>query len=172
VDAILSFEAGTYLCRAISSVPTMIPSLRNGAIALGASMAALFVGAGLQELFVRLIPVSRTLIIGSVDMGTWAGFITIFVSFAIAGVVESRWLRSNMTLFWSMLGPVVWLVAPLLYGINVSECLSRWTTLEHMARVTCGMLTAAYVLPLLGALSGLLVFRLWRHFKGRGKIAV
>ena len=150
----------------------MITPLRNFAIALGASISALFVGAGLQELFVRLTPASRTFLLGSIDIGSWVGFATVFVSFALAGIIQSRWLRSNAVLLWVLLGPLVFLVAAVLQGLDVSGCLRRWTILSHMAQVSCGMITAVLLLPLLGALSGLLLLRVWRHLKSRGEVAV
>jgi hypothetical protein len=150
----------------------MITPLRNFAIALGASISALFVGAGSQELFVRLVPASRTLLLGSIDIGSWVGFATVFVSFALAGIIQAWWLRSDAVLLWVLLGPLVFLVAGLLQGLDVSGCLRRWTMLSHMARVSCGMITAVLLLPLLGALSGLLVLRVWRHLKTRSEVAV
>jgi hypothetical protein len=41
-----------------------------------------------------------------------------------------------------------------------------------MAKVSCGMITAVLLLPLLGALSGLLVLRVWRDLKARGAVAL
>jgi hypothetical protein len=150
----------------------MITPLHNFAVALGASIGALFVGAGLQELFVRLIPESRTFLLGSIDIGSWVGFATVFVSFALAGIVQTRWLRSNAVVLWVLLGPLVFLVAALLQGLDVSGCLRRWTILSHMAQVSCGLITAVLLVPLLGALSGLLVLRVWHHLKARGGVAV
>lgn len=147
----------------------MITRLHNFVIALGTSICALFVGAGLQELFVRLVPASRTFHLGSIDIGSWVGFVTVFVSFALAGIIQSRWLRSSAILLWVLLGPLVFLVAALLRGLDVSVCLRRWTTLSHMAQASCGMITAVLLVPLLGALFGLLVLRLWRHLKARGE---
>jgi hypothetical protein len=150
----------------------MITPLRNFAVALGASICALFVGAGLQELFVRLVPASRTFHLGSIDIGSWVGFATVFVSFALAGIIQSRWLRSNAVLLWVLLGPLTFLVAALLQGLDVSVCLRRWTILSHMAQVSCGMITAVLLAPLLGALFGMLVLRVWRRLKARGEVAV
>jgi predicted membrane-bound spermidine synthase len=150
----------------------MITQLRNLAIALGASIIALFVGAGLQELFVRLVPASRTFLLGSIDIGSWIGFATVFVSFALAGIVQTRLLHSNAVLMWVLLGPLVFLVAALLQGLNVSGCLRRWTTLSYMSQVSCGMITAILLLPLLGALSGWLVLLAWRRLNARGEVAV
>jgi hypothetical protein len=150
----------------------MITPLRNFAIALGASISALFVGAGSQELFVRLVPASRTLLLGSIDIGSWVGFATVFVSFALASIIQTRWLRSDAVLLWVLLGPLVFLVTGFLQGLDVSGCLRRWTMLSHMARMSCGMITAVLLLPLLGALSGLLVLRVRRHLKTRGEVAV
>jgi hypothetical protein len=150
----------------------MITPLRNFAVALGASICALFVGAGLQELFVRLVPASQTSRLGSVDIGSCVGFATVFVSFALAGIIQSRWLRSNAALLWVLLGPLVFLVAALIQGLDVSGCLRRWTILSHLAQVSCGMLTGVLLAPLLGAIFGLLVLRVWRHLKGRGEVAV
>lgn len=150
----------------------MITPLRNLAIVLGASISALFVGAGLQEIFVRLVPASRTFLVGSIDIGSWVGFFTVFVSFALAGVVQARWLRSSAVLLWILLGPFVFLVAALLQGLGVSGCLRRWTILSYMSQVSCGMITDVLLLPLSGALSGLLVLRVWRHLKARGEVAV
>jgi hypothetical protein len=150
----------------------MITPLRNFAISLSASICALFVGAGLQELFVRLVPASRTFHLGSIDIGSWVGFATVFVSFALAGIIQSRWLRSNAVLLWVLLGPLVFFVAALLQGLDVSGCLRRWTILSHMAQVSCGMITAVLLVPLLGALSGLLVLRVWRHLRAGGEVAV
>src|ERR1700722_18184916 len=149
----------------------MITPLRNFAIALGASICALFVGAGLQELFVRLVPASRTFHLGSIDIGSWVGFATVFVSFAVAGIIQSRWLRSNVTLLWVLLGPLAFLVAALLQGLDVSRCLRRWTILSYMAQVSCGMITALLLVPLSGALFGILVLRVWRQLKARGEVA-
>lgn len=149
----------------------MFTPLRNFAIVLGGSIGALFVGAGLQELFVRLVPASRTSLWNSIDIGSWVGFVTVFVSFALAGIIQTRWLRSNVVLLWVLVGPLVFLVTGLLQGLNVSGCLRRWTILSHMARLSCGMITAVLLLPLLGALSGLLVLRVWRRLKVRGEIA-
>src|SRR5580658_6342787 len=103
----------------------MITPLRNLAIALGASISAFFVGAGLQELFVRLMPGSRTFLLGSIDMGSCVGFATVFVSFALAGIVQARLLRSNVVLLWVLLGPLAFLVAALLQGLSVFGCLRR-----------------------------------------------
>jgi hypothetical protein len=150
----------------------MITPLRNFAVALGASIGALFVGAGLQELFVRLVPASRTFLLGSIDVGSWVGFATVFVSFALAGIVQTRWLRSNAVVLWVLLGPLVFLVAALLQGLDVSGCLRRWTILSHMEHVSCGMITAVLLVPLSGALSGLLVLRVWHHLKAHGGVAV
>jgi hypothetical protein len=110
--------------------------------------------------------------LGSIDIGSWIGFATVFVSFALAGIVQTRWLRSNAVLLWVLLGPLVFLVAALLQGLDVSGCLRRWTILSHMAKVSCGMITAVLLLPLLGALSGLLVLRVWRDLKARGAVAL
>jgi hypothetical protein len=145
--------------------------LRNFAIALGASICALVVGAGLQELFVRLVPASRTFHLGSIDIGSWVGFATVFVSFALAGIIQSRWLRSNAVLLWVLLGALVFLVTALLQGLDVSGCLRCWTILSHMAQVSCGLIIAVLLVPLLGALSGLLALRVWRHLKARGEVA-
>ena|SRR5271165_358695 len=150
----------------------MITLLRNFVIALGASISALFVGAGLQELFVRLVPVSRTFHLGPIDIGSWVGFATVFVSFVLAGIVQGRWLRSDAALLWVLSGPLVFLVTALLQGLDVSGCLRHWTMLSYMAQVSCGMITAVVLLPLLGALSGLLVLRAWRHLTACGQIAV
>jgi hypothetical protein len=139
----------------------VIMPLRNFAIALGTSICALFVGAGSQELFVRLVPASRTFHLGSIDIGSWVGFATIFVSFALAGIMQSRWLRSNAVLSWVLLGPLVFLVTALLQGMDVTGCLRRWTILSQMAQVSCGMITAVLLVPLLGALFGMLVLRVW-----------
>jgi hypothetical protein len=150
----------------------MITPLRNLAIALGASISALFVGAGLQELFVRLVPPVRTVLLGSIDIGSWIGFATVFASFALASIVQTRWLRSSVVLLWVLLGPLVFLVAALLQGLNVSGCLRRWTVLSYMSQVSCGMTTAILLLPLLGALSGWLVLQVWRRLNDRGEVAV
>jgi len=150
----------------------MITPLRNVAVALGASICALFVGAGLQELFVRLVPASRTFHLGSIDIGSWFGFGTVFVSFALAGIIQSRWLRSNAVLLWVLLGPLTFLVAALIQGLDVSGCLRHWTILSHMAQVSCGMITGVLLVPLLGALTGFLILRVWRHLKARGEVAV
>jgi hypothetical protein len=146
----------------------MIRLLRNLAIALGGSFSALFVGAGLQELFVRLVPASRTFFWSSIDVGSLVGFATVFVSFAIAGIVQTRWLRSNTVLLWVLLGPIVFLVAALPQGLDASGCLRRWTLLSHMAQMACGMITAVLLLPLSGTFFGLLVLRVWRHLKATG----
>jgi hypothetical protein len=150
----------------------MITPLRNLAIALAASICALFVGAGLQQLFVRLVPASRTFLLGSIDIGSWVGFATVFVSFAMAGIVQTRWLRSRAVLLWVLLGPLVFLMAAFLRGLDVSGCLRRWNILSYLSQVSCGMITAVLLLPLLGALSGVLILRMWRHLKGRGQFAV
>jgi hypothetical protein len=110
--------------------------------------------------------------LGSIDIGSWIGFATVFVSFALAGIVQTRWLHSNAVLMWVLLGPLVFLVAALLQGLNVSGCLRRWTILSYMSQVSCGMITAILLLPLLGALSGWLVLLAWRRLNARGEVAV
>jgi hypothetical protein len=150
----------------------MIAPIRNFAIALGASIGALFVGAGLQELFVRLVPASRTILLGSIDIGSWVGFATVFFSFALASILQARWLRSDVALLWVLFGPLVFLVTAFLQGSDVSGCLRHWTTLSHMVQVSCGMMTAILLLPLSAALFGLLVLRVWRHLTARGEVAV
>jgi hypothetical protein len=150
----------------------MIASLCNLAVALGGSIVALLVGAGLQELFVRLVPASRSFFLVSIDIGTWVGFVTVFLSFALAGIAQTRWLRSGAALLWVLLGPLVFSVTALLQGLDVSGCLRRWTMLSHIAQVSCGMTTAILLLPLLGALCGVLALRLWRHLTARAEVAV
>lgn len=150
----------------------MITQLRNLAIALGASISALFVGAGVQELFVRLVPASRTFLLGSIDIGSWIGFATVFASFALAGIVVTRWIRSNAVLLWVLLGPLVFLVVALLQGFNISGCLRRWIILSYMSQVSCGMITAILLLPVLGAFSGWLILLVWRRLNARGEVAV
>jgi hypothetical protein len=150
----------------------MIAPLRNCAIALGAFIGAMFVGAGLQELFVRLVPASRTFVLASIDIGSWVGFATVFFSFAFAGIVQIRSLRSNAALAWILLGPVGFLVAAFLQGLNVSDCLRHWTMLSHVARVSCGMITATLFVPILGALFGVLVLWVWRRLTASGEVAV
>jgi hypothetical protein len=141
----------------------MIALLRNASIALGASIGALAVSAGLQELFVRLVPASRTLALSSIDIGSWVGFSALFFSFVLAGIIQTRWLRSDAMLPWVLSGPVIFIAIALLQGLNVSECLRRWTILSHLAQISCGLFTAILLLPLLGALTGLLAFRLWKR---------
>jgi hypothetical protein len=110
--------------------------------------------------------------LGSIDIGSWVGFATVFVSFVLAGIAQTRWLRSRAVLLWVLLGPLVFLAAALLQGLDVSGCLRRWTILSYMSQVSCGMITAVLLLPPLGALSGLLILRMRRHLKARGEVAV
>ena len=149
----------------------MTTPLRNFVIALGASICSFVVGAGLQELFIRLVPASRTFQLGSIDIGSWVGFATVFVSFALAAIIQSRWLRSNVVLLWVLLGPLVFLVAGLLQGPDLSGCFRRSTILSHLTQVSCGMITGVLLVPLLGAFFGLYVQRVWRHLKIRGEVA-
>ena len=148
----------------------MISLLRNFAIALGASISALIVGAGMQELFVRLVPSSRAILLGAIDIGSWLGFATVFFSFALASVIQTRWIRSDAGLFWALFGPLGFLVAAILQGLNVFGCLRHWTMLSHTARVSCAMITVLLLSPLLGALTALLALRLWQHFTARRQI--
>jgi hypothetical protein len=141
----------------------MIALLRNTSIALGASIGALVVSAGLQELFVRLVPASRTIAFSSIDIGSWVGFFALLFSFVIAGIIQARWLRSDSVLPWVLSGPVIFIAIALLQGLNVSGCLRRWTALSHFDQISCGLFTATLLLPLLGALTGLLAFQLWKR---------
>jgi hypothetical protein len=150
----------------------MIATLRNLAIALGVSLSALLVGAGLQEVFVRLMPTSRVLCLGPIDVGSWVGFATVFLSFAFAGILEALWLRSSAILLWIWLGPLLFAVVGYLQGLDVSGCLRHWTVLSRMSRISCGMATATLVLPLLGALAGFVALRLWRRLVTRGEVTV
>jgi hypothetical protein len=150
----------------------MIATLRNLAIALGVSLSALLVGAGLQEVFVRLMPVSRVLCLGPIDVGSWVGFATVFLSFAFAGILETRWLCSSAILLWILLGPLLFAVVGYLQGLDVSGCLRHWTVLSRMSRISCGMVTATLLLPLLGALAGFVALRLWRGLVTRGEVTV
>jgi hypothetical protein len=68
--------------------------------------------------------------------------------------------------------PLVFLVVALLHGLDVFGCMRRWTIFPHMARVSCGLITGVLLVPLLGALSGLMVLRAWHHLKSRGGVAV
>ena len=150
----------------------MIATLRNLAIALGVSLSALLVGAGSQEVFVRLLPASRALCLGPTDVGSWVGFATVFLSFSFAGILQARWLRSSAILPWILLGPLLFAVAAYLQGLDVSGCLRRWTVLSHISRISCGMVTATLLMPLLGALAGFLALRLWQRLLARGEVAV
>ena len=150
----------------------MIAVLRNFSIALGMSICAFFVGAGLQELFVRMVPTSRGLSLGSIDIGSWVGFGTVFFSFALAGIIQTKWLRSDAPLLWILLGPLVFFAAGTLPGLRVDGCLRHWTTLSHIYQVTCAMSAAIFLLPLLGALTGLLALRLWQHLTARREVAI
>jgi hypothetical protein len=150
----------------------MIAVLRNFSIALGMSICALFVGAGLQELFVRLVPTSRAFSLGSIDLGSWVGFGTVLFSFALAGIIQTRWLRSDAPLLWILLGPLAFLAAGTLPVLRVDGCLRHWSTLSHIYQATCAMSAAIFLLPFLGALTGLLALRLWQHLTARREVAV
>jgi hypothetical protein len=150
----------------------MIATLRNLAIALGVSLSALPVGAGLQEVFVRLMPASRVLCLGPIDVGSWVGFATVFLSFAFAAILEARWLRSSAILLWILLGPLLFAVVAYLQGLGVSGCLRHWAVLSRMSRISCGMATAILLLPLLGALAGFVALQLWQRLVTRGEAAV
>lgn len=145
----------------------MIATLRNLAIALGVSLSALLVGAGLQEVLVRLMPTSRILCLGPIDVGSWVGFATVFLSFSFAGILQARWLRSSAIPLWILLGPLVFAVVAYLQGLDVSGCLRHWIALSRISRISCGMLTATLMLPLLGALAGFVASRLWRPTRAR-----
>jgi hypothetical protein len=147
----------------------MIATLRNLAIVVGVSLSALLVGAGLQEVFVRLMPASRALCLGPIDVGSWVGFAAIFLSFSLAGVLQARWLRSSAILLWILLGPLLFAAVAYLQGLDVSGCLRHWTVLSRISRISCGMITATLLLPLLGALAGFVVLRRW---VARGEVAV
>ena len=150
----------------------MIATLRNFAIAVGVSLTALLVGAGLQEVFVRLMPASRVLCLGPIDVGSWVGFAAVFLSCSLAGVFQARWLRSSAILPWILLGPLLFAVVAYLQGLDVSACLRHWTVLSRISRISCGMVTATLLLPLLGALAGFVALRLWRRLVARGEVAV
>ena len=57
----------------------MITLFRNFAIVLSTCAVALVLGAGLQELFVRLLPASRVILPGRIDLGSWVGIAAVFV---------------------------------------------------------------------------------------------
>jgi len=149
----------------------MIAVFRNFFIALAISICALFVGAGLQELFVRLVPTSRAISLGSIDIGSWVGFGTLFFSFAFAGIIQSRWLRSDAPLLWIVLGPLAFLAAGILPVLRADGCLRHWITLSHIYQVICATSAAIFLLPLLGALTGLLALRLRQHLMARREVA-
>jgi hypothetical protein len=150
----------------------MIATLRNLAIALGVSLSALLVGAGLQQVLVRLIPSSRVLCLGPIDVGSWVGFVAVFLSFSFAGILQARWLRSSAALLWTLLGPLLFVVVAYLQGLDVSGCLRHWTMLSRISRISCGIVTATLLLPLLGVLAGFVALRLWRRFVARSEVAV
>jgi hypothetical protein len=150
----------------------MIATLRNLAIALGVSLGALLVGAGLQQALVRLIPASRVLCLGPIDVGSWVGFVAVFLSFSFAGILQARWLRSSAALLWTLLGPLLFAVVAYLQGLDVSGCLRHWTMLSRISRISCGMVTATLLLPLLGVLAGFVALRLWRRFVASSEVAV
>ncbi len=149
----------------------IIATFRNLAIVLGVSIGALLVGAAAQELFVRLVPASRVLSLGSIDIGSWAGFATLFLSFSLAVILQARWLRSSSILLWIMLGPLLFAVVAYSQGLDVAGCLRRWTALSHDSRISCGMVAATQWLPLLGALAGFLALRLWERSVARDEVA-
>ncbi len=120
----------------------------------------------------RLVPGSRAFSIGPTDVGSWVGFATVFLSFLGAGMLQARWLRSRAIGVWVLLGPLLFAVAAYHKGLNVSSCLRRLPELSHLYRISCGMVTATMLLPLLGALTGFLALRLWRYFVPRGQFAV
>src|ERR1700722_9289116 len=150
----------------------MIGALRSLAITLGVSSAALLLGAASQELFVLLVPASRIASVGDIDIGSWVGFFTVFLSFTFAGVLEARWFRSRAALLWTLSGPALFGLAGYLQGLDVSGCLRRWGVLSHTSKISCGMVTTTLLLPLLGALAGFAALRLWRRFLARGAVAV
>ena len=80
----------------------MITLFRNFAIVLSTCAVALVLGAGLQELFVRLLPASRVILPGRIDLGSWVGIAAVFLSFCVAGAAQSRWLRPSKVLLWSL----------------------------------------------------------------------
>jgi hypothetical protein len=149
----------------------IIATFRNVAIALGVSIGALLVGAAAQELLVRVVPAARAFSLGSIDIGSWVGFATLFLSFSLAGILQARWLRSSAILLWILLGPLLLAVIACSRGLDVSGCLRRWTALSHVSRISCGMVAATLWLPLLGALAGFLALRLWERSVARGEVA-
>jgi hypothetical protein len=146
----------------------MIVPFRNLAIALGAFVGALVLGAGLQELFVRLLPAARAILLGPIDIGSWVGFATVFLSFCAAGAAQGRWLRSSAILAWSLSLPILLVVAAEWQGIGAPSCIGHWNILRGWTRVSCAMLTAIVLSPLAGTITGFLVLRLRRHCADRG----
>jgi hypothetical protein len=146
----------------------MIVPFRNLAITLGAFVGALVLGAGLQELFVRLLPATRVILLGPIDIGSWVGFATVFLSFCAAGAAQSRWLRSSAILAWSLSLPILLVVAAEWQGIGAPSCIGHWNIRRGWTRVSCAMLTAIVLSPLAGTITGFLVLRLRRHWTDRG----
>jgi hypothetical protein len=146
----------------------MIVPFRNLAIALGAFVGALVLGAGLQELCVRLLPATRVIMLGPVDIGSWVGLATIFLSFCAAGAAQGRWLRSGAILAWSLSLPILSVVAAEWQGLGAPSCIGHWNILRGWTRVSCAMLTAIVLSPLAGTITGFLVLRLRRRWTDRG----
>jgi hypothetical protein len=141
----------------------MVVPFRNLAIALGAFVGALVLGAGLQELFVRLLPATRAILLGPIDIGSWVGFATVFLSFCVAGAAQGRWLRSSAILAWSLSLPILLVVAAEWQGIGAPSCIGHWNILRACTRVSCAMMTAIVLSPLAGTITGFLVLRLRRR---------
>src|ERR1700676_2366575 len=138
----------------------MIVPFRNLAIVLSAFVGALVLGAGLQELFVRLLPASRVILLGPTDIGSWVGIATVFLSFCVAGAAQGRWLRTSAVLPWSLSLPILLVVAAELQGMGAPSCIGRWNILRDYAQVSCVMLTAILLSPLAGTITGFLALRL------------
>jgi hypothetical protein len=98
----------------------------------------------------------------------------VFLAFLFAAILQARWIRSSAILPWILSGPFLLAVAADLPGLDVSGCLRRWAVLSHISKISCGMVTATLVLPLVGVLvlAGYLVLRLWPYLVARGEIAV
>ena len=141
----------------------MMIALRNLAIAVVFSVIALLLGAASQELIVRLLPMSRNIFVGAIDVGSWVGFIAVFLSFAITSALQIRWLRSKMSLPWILLGPFLFLIAASLQGFGLSGCLRQWMGSAQPFSINCGMVTAILLSPMSGAFAGFLCQRLWQH---------